>query len=688
MSHIETSSIDAKAERNAGAINGIRPSLKKKILVPLLLVVSAVLAVTAIEHIVSFQGRLKMELQKRAEHIADFIRFSADSSREPSEFQRLVEDLGGEEQVDLIAVVAGNPARVVASSRPAMVGKRLAELHDAEVSEELSMALDLPSGASRFDQEGDGFDYFRKLSVKSGASSGKESQRAALLISLDTRPIRREILELIVKDFVGDTIVILLLGATCWVLFDRHVLRPMKQIEDAVTGFRRGHAMRIADRTISSREFAELTGAWNSLLDRLEQEELALRESQMRFLEMAENIEEVFWMTSADFKQILYISPAYERIWGRTVSSLLADPMSWIDAIAAEDRPLVFAALEGNGRGETYDIEYRILRPDGTQRWMRDRGFPVRDADGRVARVCGVVEDITARKQAEVELKKTHQELLGVSRQAGMAEIATSVLHNVGNVLNSVNTSLSVATAMADRSKAGSLSRVAGLVKEHAEDLPGFFANHPQGRRLPAFLTQFAGHMAAEQRRLLAELGSLRGNIEHINEIVAMQQNCAGSGGVIEVVPVADVIEDALRINAASCERHGAQVVREFEPAMPPIALDRNKLLMILVNLVRNARDACDAAGRTDKRITVQTRLDGQGAARILVKDNGIGIPPENLTRIFAHGFTTRKNGHGFGLHSSALAASGMGGSLHAHSEGRGLGATFIIDLPLLPSKS
>jgi signal transduction histidine kinase len=121
---------------------------------------------------------------------------------------------------------------------------------------------------------------------------------------------------------------------------------------------------------------------------------------------------------------------------------------------------------------------------------------------------------------------------------------------------------------------------------------------------------------------------------------------------------------------------------------MPPIALDRNKLLMILVNLVRNAKDACDAGGRTDKRITVQTRLDGQGAARILVKDNGIGIPPENLTRIFAHGFTTRKKGHGFGLHSSALAASEMGGSLQAHSEGSGRGATFIIDLPLLPSKS
>jgi C4-dicarboxylate-specific signal transduction histidine kinase len=105
------------------------------------------------------------------------------------------------------------------------------------------------------------------------------------------------------------------------------------------------------------------------------------------------------------------------------------------------------------------------------------------------------------------------------------------------------------------------------------------------------------------------------------------------------------------------------------------------------VNLIRNAKYACDESGRTDKLITILTVTDEHGVG-IAVIDNGVGIPAENLTRIFAHGFTTRKHGHGFGLHSGALAAMELGGSLSAHSEGRGLGATFTLRLPFKPAGS
>jgi signal transduction histidine kinase len=286
------------------------------------------------------------------------------------------------------------------------------------------------------------------------------------------------------------------------------------------------------------------------------------------------------------------------------------------------------------------------------------------------------------------ELEKTHKKLRAASREAGMAEVATNVLHNVGNVLNSVNTSISVATEKVGQLKAAVLGRIAALVHEHAENLPAFFAEHPQGARLPQFLTQLAGHFITEQQTVLAELASLRSNVEHINQIVAMQQRFAGAGGVLETLPLAEVIDDALRMNQGAFERHGLQLVREFDPALPTITFDRNKLLLVLVNLIRNAKHACDDGGSADKRITVRAHLHGGGTAHVSVSDNGIGIPPENLTHIFEHGFTTRKASHGFGLHSGALAVSEMGGALRVQSDGPGCGATFTIELPLSSQKS
>jgi signal transduction histidine kinase len=134
-------------------------------------------------------------------------------------------------------------------------------------------------------------------------------------------------------------------------------------------------------------------------------------------------------------------------------------------------------------------------------------------------------------------------------------------------------------------------------------------------------------------------------------------------------------------MNEGSFARHDVNVVRDFSD-LPPICTDKHKVLQILVNLVRNAKYACDESGRSDKQMILRA-TDGNGKVKIAVIDNGVGIPPENLTRIFNHGFTTRKEGHGFGLHSGALAARELGGSLTAFSEGRGLGAVFTLELPV-----
>jgi len=278
------------------------------------------------------------------------------------------------------------------------------------------------------------------------------------------------------------------------------------------------------------------------------------------------------------------------------------------------------------------------------------------------------------------ELEKLHKQLVAASRRGGMAEIATNVLHNVGNVLNSVNVSTGLIVENVKKSKASSLARVAVLLQEHTHDLGAFITNDSKGKHLPAYLAQLAEHLIADQKAIAGELDSLRQNVEHIKEIVAMQQNYAMFGGVKEMVDVINLVEDSLRINEGGLRRHRVEVIREFEK-VPPMNVEKHKILQILVNLLRNAKHACQESDRADKRLTVRV-ANGDGQIKISMIDNGVGIPPENLTRIFNHGFTTRKGGHGFGLHSGALAAKEMGGSLTVQSDGPGQGAAFTLELP------
>jgi signal transduction histidine kinase len=179
----------------------------------------------------------------------------------------------------------------------------------------------------------------------------------------------------------------------------------------------------------------------------------------------------------------------------------------------------------------------------------------------------------------------------------------------------------------------------------------------------------------------MAELAVLRGNIEHIKQIVAMQQSYARRGGVTDLIDIRTLVEDSLQMNEGAFNRHGITLVRDFQE-VPLITVDKHKVLQILVNLIRNAKNACDESRSAEKRVTVRLRA-ANGTLSIAVIDTGVGIPPENRAHLFSHGFTTRKDGHGFGLHSCALAAKDLGGSLQGESAGPGEGATFTLVLPL-----
>lgn len=305
--------------------------------------------------------------------------------------------------------------------------------------------------------------------------------------------------------------------------------------------------------------------------------------------------------------------------------------------------------------------------------------------DRLVPAVHRAVDDARARKQAEDELKKAQAELAHTSRLAGMAEVATSVLHNVGNVLNSVNVSVNLVSDELKKSRIENIARLAAMMEQHTGDLAQFLTQDPKGRQVPEYLKQVAEHLKAEQAALLNEMGAIRTNIEHIKDIVAIQQNYAQVSGLTETVRVTDLVEDALRMNTGALMRHEVQVIRDYEPNLPDVIVQKNKVLQILINLIRNAKYACDESGRGDRCMTLRVS-NSDNRVRIAVIDNGVGISAENLPRIFNHGFTTRKNGHGFGLHSSAQAAKDLGGALLAHSDGEGQGATFTLELPLTRS--
>ncbi len=290
-------------------------------------------------------------------------------------------------------------------------------------------------------------------------------------------------------------------------------------------------------------------------------------------------------------------------------------------------------------------------------------------------------QEIAERKSAQSQVEQIHAQLVGASRRAGMAEVATNVLHNVGNVLNSVNVSASVLEEQVERSQVVNLSRLAVLLTEREQDLGSFLTGDARGKHIPTYLKKLAEQLLAERGHSLTELKTLRSKIEHIKRVVSMQQNYAKVAGVEETTRVADLLEDALRMNSTSLQRHGIDVVREYGD-VPEINTDKHKILQILVNLVRNAKDACSASGRPDKRITLRV-WNGNGRITISVADNGVGIAPESMTKIFSHGFTTKQDGHGFGLHGGALAAQDLGGSLSAASDGEDRGAVFTLELPV-----
>ncbi len=277
------------------------------------------------------------------------------------------------------------------------------------------------------------------------------------------------------------------------------------------------------------------------------------------------------------------------------------------------------------------------------------------------------------------EREELSQQLIALSHEAGRAEVAVGVLHNVGNVLNSVNVSAELCATRLRNSRCSALQKASVLLTSNQDRLAEFLQTDERGQKLPSFIEQVSLALDKERFELLDEVEQLRTNIEHIKEIVQSQQVSARAVGVIESLQMTELVEQSIKVNADSLARHRVELVREFTGELE-LSSDRNKIVQIFINLLGNAKQA--VASRSDGKITVRIFETDDGRVRTEVEDNGSGISHEHLSKIFVYGFTTKADGHGFGLHSCALAAKQLGGSLTADSQGPGCGAVFALTLP------
>jgi len=265
--------------------------------------------------------------------------------------------------------------------------------------------------------------------------------------------------------------------------------------------------------------------------------------------------------------------------------------------------------------------------------------------------------------------------------RAGKAEIAVEVLHNVGNALNSVNVSATMLQRILQQSHVGSLEKAVRLLYSHLNDPVTFFTQDERGKLLPEYLIELSAAFVAERHAFTHEIETLQKHVEHIRTVVTTQQRYAGVAGLVERVKLDELMDDSLRLSSFSGTESDTEIVKEYAE-LPDLMLDRQRLLQVFVNLIKNAEDSMQSAKRTNRRLVLKTWQADEQQLYIEVADNGMGIQASDLQSIFAHGYTTKSDGNGFGLHSCANLLAELGGTIQAFSDGVNQGAAFRVELP------
>lgn len=288
------------------------------------------------------------------------------------------------------------------------------------------------------------------------------------------------------------------------------------------------------------------------------------------------------------------------------------------------------------------------------------------------------------RKQFLAEQERLRSQLGEAAYKMEMADVTSTVLHNVGNVLTSVTVAANIVESVVDQSSVILVNRMAELIKAHDQDLGTYLTEDPKGKRIPPSLEKLGTHLIEEQRTILKEMKGLVRNIRHMKQIIASHQSMAKSAGQAEQISLANVLSHAMELSFQPGDEKWITIRPNYQQ-VPTVLVDQHQLLQILVNLLRNAKQSMlqQVQDSHDLNLSVKYQDDDEASVVMTIQDSGIGIAPEDLSKMFTRGFTTKTDGNGIGLHSSILAIQNMGGSMHVQSEGVGRGATFTLTFPV-----
>ena len=491
------------------------------------------------------------------------------------------------------------------------------------------------------------------------------------------------------QGMISDPVVELALVADTVAKDNNYALRAEKRSDDEVGHLvetfnnmlseiqKRDEALSQGQTDLEANVAARTSQLHGEVLERRQTEE-ALKDSELRYRNLFENNPMPMFVMDLETLDFIAVNNAAVRHYGYGHSEFL---LLSLPLITKDAEPLAVERAFRTSQKSFDAGEWKHQKRGGEIIEVQLTAHAIVFA-GKVTKIV-LANDVTERNKAQRQLDEMHKKLVEASRAAGMAEVATGVLHNVGNVLNSVNVSANVLADSVRKSKAASIRKVADLLDANKADLPAFFSAGGKGQMVPGYLATLAQQIDVEQQGRLTEIEQLTKNIAHIKDIVAMQQDYAKVTDVKEDCAPRTLLDEALSMAGPELQHGSVNVELDCPATLPQVSVDRHKVMQILINLITNARQAMEETPATDRRLSIVAAPTDGGHVGIAIRDSGCGIAQENITRVFNHGFTTKTTGHGFGLHSAANAATEIGGSLTGTSEGSGKGATFVLKLPL-----
>jgi PAS domain S-box-containing protein len=339
------------------------------------------------------------------------------------------------------------------------------------------------------------------------------------------------------------------------------------------------------------------------------------------------------------------------------------------------------------GTKYAFEMQYRKKGSD-KYRWMYALGAPFQGHSPPYKELSGIAMDITLRKESEIKLNELNQKLIDSARQVGMADVAVGVLHNVGNVLNSTNVSTGLLVESFKNSHFEKFFAICELITAHQDDFVNYIKNDEKGKLLPRYIVALGESLREVYKTMSEEVNNIDDKVHVIRDIVMAQQDLTNVKNHHEKVNLIEVVRHTILMAGIQFSKCKISIQEDYQE-LPEMYIDRARLVQILMNLLQNAKDAINESGNTENNYIIISikKSEEDRLVRISVKDNGVGISPDNISKVFVYGFTTKRKGHGIGLHSCAIAAKEMHGKLSANSEGPGKGAEFILELPWKPDK-